>query len=42
MSATQFGIDDDKPYCPVCDAAQNNEQEESCEKASLTDGVWET
>ena len=36
MTATEFGVNDDKTYCPVCDATQCHEQKQTRKETSLS------
>lgn len=38
-SATQFGVYDYQPYCPICYGAEGNEQDEASEESCLTDCI---
>lgn len=42
MSAAEFCIDDDETDGPVRHHGKGNEEKETREETSLTDGVWET
>ena len=35
MTTTEFGVNDNKTDCPVCDATQCNEQKQSRKETSL-------
>ena len=39
VSPAEFGIDDDKANCPVCDGRKHSEEYQASEEPSLTNGI---